>query len=90
MYLKKSLLRLLGEVPPHESARLHEVGIQLALHLLLHPPPRDEGNHQKIKCQTVQHQGCGSAFISSVSGSNILDGIPIRIQSGSRAVMTKN
>ncbi len=37
-------------------------------------------------------QGCGSAFISSGSGSGILGWIPIRIriQSGSRAVMTKN
>ncbi len=37
-------------------------------------------------------QGCGSAFISSGSGSSILGWIPIqiRIQSGSRAFMTKN
>ncbi len=37
-------------------------------------------------------QGCGSAFISSGSGSSILSRIPIRIriQSGSRALMTKN
>ncbi len=35
-------------------------------------------------------QGCGSAFISSGSGSSILGWIPIRIQSGSRALMTKN
>ncbi len=33
-------------------------------------------------------QGCGSAFISS--GSSILGWIPIRIQYGSRALMTKN
>ncbi len=37
-------------------------------------------------------QSCGSAFISSGSGSSILGWIPIRIriQSGSRALMTKN
>ncbi len=35
-------------------------------------------------------QGCGSAFISSGSGSSILGWIPIRIQSGFRALITKN
>jgi hypothetical protein len=66
MYLKKSLLRLLGEVPPHESARLHEVGVQLALHLLLHPPPRDKkklSEEKQRKClrerSTVPAPECG-------------------------------
>ncbi len=38
------------------------------------------------------NQGCGSAFISSGSGSSILGWTPIRIriQSGSRALMTKS
>ncbi len=35
-------------------------------------------------------QGCGSAFIWSGSGSSILGWIPIRIQSGSRVLMTIN
>ncbi len=54
IYLKKSLLRLLGEVPPHESARLHEVWVQLALHLLLHPPPRDEKIYLKITIKPLR------------------------------------
>ncbi len=38
--------------------------------------------------EQAKNQGCGSAFISS--GSSILGWIPIRIRSGSRALMTKN
>jgi len=68
IYLEISLLRLLGEVPPHESARLHEVGVQLALHLFLHPPPKDTKIYLK---QTVQHrQCCGTVTIYYGSGSD--------------------
>ncbi len=43
-------------------------------------------------CTRGIRQGCGSALISSGSGSSILGWTPIRIriQSGSRALMTKN
>ncbi len=43
------------------------------------------------QCCLHQNQGCRSAFISSGSGSSILGWIPIRIriQYGSRALMTK-
>jgi hypothetical protein len=42
-----------------------------------------------VSCSSF-FQGCGSAFISSWSGSSVLGWIPIRIQSGSGALMTKN
>ncbi len=45
-------------------------------------------------CPATWRQGCGSAFISSGSGSgsgsSMLGWIPVRIQYGSRALMTKN
>ncbi len=46
----------------------------------------------KMAPQYGEKQGCGSAFISFGSGSSILGWIPIRIriQSGSRSLMTKN
>ncbi len=46
---------------------------------------------QSSGTKSTDHQGCGSAFISSGSGSSILGWIPIRIRilSGSRALMTK-
>ncbi len=55
---------------------------QLVLHLLT------ASIHDKVT--STLSQGCGSALISVGSGSSILGWIPIRIQSGSRALMTKN
>ncbi len=44
----------------------------------------------RVDIQKDLDQGCGSAFISSGSGSSIFGWIPFRIQYGSRALMTKN
>ncbi len=49
--------------------------------------------HRPLRPQvqkTIFHQGCGSAFISSGSGSSILGWIPIRIRIQGFNLMTKN
>ncbi len=49
-----------------------------------------KSNKNRFKSGLYSDQGCGPAFISPGSGSSILGWILIRIQCGSRALMTKN